>query len=159
MFKSSNLRLAMRLILSLFYFLAGILHIAAPQGFVLITPAFVPWPETVVLITGICEIAGALALLTRRLKRAAAIGLAAYAICVFPANLNHALNAIAVGGIPTSWWYHAPRLMLQPLLIWWPLFAGCVIDWPLTRLSCKIGRRLSPVDEKPSVSSRNRTGM
>ena len=148
----------MRLILSLFYFVAGILHISAPQGFVLITPAFIPWPETVVLITGVCEIAGALGLLTCRLRRAAAIGLAAYAVCVFPANVNHALNGIAVGGIPTSWWYHAPRLMLQPLLIWWALFAGTVIDWPLTRRSRKTGRRLSPVDEKPLVSSRERTG-
>ena len=135
MVKSSSLRLAMRLVLSLFYLVAGILHIAAPRGFVLITPAFVPWPETVVLITGVCEIAGALGLLTARFRRAAAIGLAAYAVLVFPANINHAVNAIAAGGLPTSWWYHAPRLALQPLLVWWPLFASGVVGWPFFRNS------------------------
>lgn len=135
MVSNSKFRLPMRLVLSLFYFVAGILHLAAPQGFVAITPAFVPWPEAVILFTGLCEIAGALGLLTAKFRRAAAIGLAAYAVCVFPANINHAVNAIAAGGIPTSWWYHAPRLALQPLLVWWPLFAGGVIGWPFFRNS------------------------
>ena len=80
-------------------------------------------------------IAGALGLLTARFRRAAAIGLAAYAVLVFPANINHAVNAIAAGGLPTSWWYHAPRLALQPLLVWWPLFASGVVGWPFFRNS------------------------
>ena len=33
--------------------------------------------------------------------------------------------------LPDSWWYHAPRLALQPVLVWWALFAGGVADWPL----------------------------
>lgn len=124
-------RFALRVALALFYFGAGALHLAAPEPFVKITPAFVPWPEAIVAFTGLCEIAGAIGLLTRRLRAAAAIGLALYAACVFPANVNHALAGIDVGGLPRSWWYHGPRLAFQPILVWLPLFAANLVTWPL----------------------------
>ncbi len=126
-------RTIMRLVMSAFYLAAGILHIAAPHGFLLIVPRFVPWPETMVFATGVCEIVGAVGLMIPRLRRAAGIGLAAYAVCVFPANVNHALYMIPVGGLPDSWWYHGPRLAMQPLLVWWALFCGEVTDWPFRR--------------------------
>jgi len=116
--------------MSAFYLAAGFLHLVAPAGFILIVPSIVPWPETTVLITGILEIAGAIGILTKRIRYAAGIGLAAYAICVFPANINHAISGIQVGGLPTSWWYHAPRFFLQPVLVWWALYCAEVTDWP-----------------------------
>lgn len=128
-----NYRLAMRLLIAAFYMGAGILHLTSPQGFILIVPNFVPWPAQVVYLTGIAEIAGAIGLMVPRLQMPAGIGLALYAICVFPANINHAINHIDVGGLPNSWWYHGPRFFLQPVLIWWALFCSRVIDWPLAR--------------------------
>jgi uncharacterized membrane protein len=126
-------RILMRLIMAAFYLVAGILHIAAPSGFIAIVPSFVPFPETIVLLTGLCEIAGAIGLMLPRFRRAAGIGLAAYAVCVFPANINHAMNAIPVAVLPTSWWYHGPRLALQPALVWWALYCSGVTDWPFRR--------------------------
>ena len=73
-------RAMMRLLMSAFYLVAGVLHLLAPAGFVLIVPNFVPWPETAVLTTGVLEIAGAAGLLTKRFRHAAGIGLAVYAI-------------------------------------------------------------------------------
>ena len=73
------------------------------------------------------------ALLTRRLRRLAGLMLALYAICVFPANLRHAIEAIDVPPLPSSWWYHGPRLLFQPVFVWWALFAGELIDWPWRR--------------------------
>ncbi|PDH67642.1 MAG: hypothetical protein CNE89_06200 [Sphingomonadaceae bacterium MED-G03] len=112
------------------YALAGVAHLTRPSGFVAITPGWVPAPAIVVALTGVAELAGAAGLLIRPLRRAAGIGLALYALCVWPANFNHALNDIPLGGTHLSWWYHGPRLALQPLLIWWPLWASGVIDWP-----------------------------
>ncbi len=112
------------LALGLFYGAAGVMHLAHPAPFVAITPAFVPAPEWVVWITGWAEIAGAIGLQTGRFRKAAGLGLALYALCVWPANLVHAFSGIAVGGLPTSWWYHAPRLAAQPLLILAALYAG-----------------------------------
>jgi uncharacterized membrane protein len=124
----------MRLLLALFYGIAGVIHLRAPGGFLAITPAWVPWPETVVLITGLCEIAGAVALaFVPPLRRAAGIALAAYAVCVFPANINHALGNIAIDGVHMGWGYHGPRLLFQPVFVWWALWAGGVTDWPFKR--------------------------
>ncbi len=63
-------------------------------------------------------------------RYAAGIGLALYALCVWPANINHAMNNIAIGGETLGWSYHGPRLFFQPIFIWWALIAGGVIDWP-----------------------------
>jgi len=120
-----------RLILAVAFFAAGVLHLAAPGGFVAITPTWVPFARHVIAITGICEIAGAVALLSLRLRRIAGIMLAIYAACVFPANIRHAVDGIAIGGVVLGPWYHIPRLLFQPVIIWWALWAGTVIDWPL----------------------------
>lgn len=125
------MRAALRYSLAAIYVIAGVAHIRSPAGFVQITPDWVPAPQFVVLVTGLCEIAGAVALaFVPRLRRAAGIGLAAYAVCVFPANINHAINDIAVGGVQMSWWYHGPRLLFQPVAVWWALWVGGVTDWP-----------------------------
>ena len=98
-----------------------------------ITPGWVPGPATVVLLTGIAEGLGALALMQPwwpHWRRAGAIGLALYAICVFPANVNHFAMDMAR---PDHGWglaYHIPRLLAQPLLVWLALWTGGVTDWP-----------------------------
>ena len=56
--------------------------------------------------------------------------MALYAVAVFPANLHHAFNNVIVPGLPSSWWYHAPRLAFQPVFVWWALYVGGVVDWP-----------------------------
>ncbi len=120
--------------LALAYLVAGAAHVAAPAGFVKITPSWVAAPDAVVLATGLCEIAGAITLLfVPSLHRAAGFAFAAYAICVFPANINHALNGIVVGGTYLGWGYHGPRLALQPVIIWWALWATRITDWPFRR--------------------------
>jgi uncharacterized membrane protein len=123
-------RTAMRWAMVAFYLTAGIVHLLAPDRFLPIVPDFVPWPREVVLATGVCEIAGSLALLTRRLRGLAGVMLALYAVCVFPANIKHAIDGIHLPPVPDSWWYHALRLLMQPVLVWWALFCSGVIDWP-----------------------------
>ncbi|MFZ4745532.1 MAG: hypothetical protein ACOYLK_01395 [Sphingomonas sp.] len=128
------MRSVARLVLALAYLVAGIAHVAVPAGFERITPGWVPFAHQAVVATGICEIIGALALLfVPSLRRAAGIAFAAYAICVFPANINHAVNNIALGGTTLSWWYHGPRLALQPVIVWWALWSAGLSDWPFRR--------------------------
>lgn len=105
--------------LALFYAGAGIIHLVSPAAFLPIMPPWVPAPVAVILVTGVCELAGAVGLFVPRLRRWAGLGLAAYAVCVFPANLHHAFAGVEVPGLPSSWWYHGPRLALQPVLVWW----------------------------------------
>jgi uncharacterized membrane protein len=129
------IRTGLRWLLAAFYILAGIAHLRNPGPFLAITPHWVPFPEEVVALTGMAEIAGAIGLLVPPAilgwaRPAAGIGLALYAICVWPANFNHAFGDIAIGGNTLSWWYHGPRLMAQPLIIWAALWAGEVTHWP-----------------------------
>lgn len=130
-------RWVMRWIMASFYIVAGLTHIALTDKFLLIVPNWVPFPRAVVLLTGLCEIAGAGALLSTRLRRWAGIMLALYAVCVFPANIKHAIDGIHLPPVPDSWWYQGPRLAFQPVLVWWALFCAGVIDWPLrTKPDC-----------------------
>ncbi|WP_420143330.1 DoxX family protein [Sphingobium sp.] len=122
-----------RWLLAIAYIVAGIAHLTRPAGFVAITPDWVPLPHMVVMLTGMAELAGATGLMIPRLRRAAAVGLALYALCVWPANVHHALRDIPLNGVHLSWWYHGPRLVLQPVIIWWALWAGSVTDWPFRR--------------------------
>jgi uncharacterized membrane protein len=113
-----------RAVLATFYAIAGIAHLVRPAPFLLIMPEPVPFPESVVLITGILELAGAIGLLLPRWRRLAGLMLAIYAVCVFPANIRHAFLGADIAGWPLGWWYHGPRLALQPVLVWWALWAG-----------------------------------
>lgn len=116
--------------LAALYGVAGLAHFTATDRFLLIVPSWVPEPRLVVQITGMCEIAGAAALLIPKLRRAAGLMLALYALCVLPANVKHAVEGVGVPGLPDSWWYHGPRLALQPVLIWLALYGSHVIEWP-----------------------------
>ena len=126
-------RTVLRSLLALVFLAAGVLHLTVPGPFLAITPDWVPEPETVVRLTGLAEIAGAVGLMTHRFRRAAGIGLALYAVCVFPANIEHARASLADPGAVLGLWYHAPRLVFQPVIVWMCLWAGTVIDWPFRR--------------------------
>lgn len=126
-------RLAMLLLLAAVYIAFGVLHLVSPRSMLPIMPPALPYPLELILFTGACEIAGGVGLLIRPVRKLAAIMLAIYAVCVWPANVWHAISGAHVGHLPDSWWYHGPRLAFQPVLIWWPLFAAGVIDWPFRR--------------------------
>lgn len=114
-------RAVIRWLLALFYTVAGIAHLVNPQPFVFITPSWVPLPPLVVLLTGLAELAGAAGLVqpwSPVLRRAAGWGLAAYALCVWPANFNHMLLDLARADGGAGLTYHVPRLLFQPVLIW-----------------------------------------
>lgn len=129
----SVVRHVLRWVLALLYGFAGYMHLARPAPFLSIMPGWVPWPEAVVLWTGVVELLGAAGLVqpwSPALRKWAGIGLALYALCVWPANINHfALDmAKADGGLGLA--YHVPRMFAQPVLIWLALWVGGATQWP-----------------------------
>lgn len=126
----SRVKAIAKALLAAAFVMAGILHLMAPGPFLAITPDWVVWPRTVIRVTGLLEILGATALYVPRLRRAAGLALAAYAICAFPANIKHAMDSAADASAFPGWWYHGPRLALQPVIVWWALWCSGVIDWP-----------------------------
>jgi len=105
-----------------FYVGAGAMHFLRPAPYLKIMPACVPWHLAMVYISGAAEVAGGVGLLIPALRRAAAWGLVALLIAVFPANVNMALHEIQVTQTPISTALLWARLPLQGLLIWWLLW-------------------------------------
>ncbi len=86
-------------------------------------PPYLPWHLPQVRVSGVCEILGGAGLLVPRTRRAAAWGLVALLIAVFPANVYMAANPVAAQAeliAPVILW---GRLALQPFIIWWVLWS------------------------------------
>ncbi|HEU4820451.1 MAG TPA: DoxX family protein [Qipengyuania sp.] len=130
------LRPIFRAVLGALYLVAGYFHLAAPGPFLAIMPGWTLFPAEIVLWTGVAEILGAIALLqpwSHGLRRAGAVGLALYAVVVFPANINHFALDMARADEGWGFAYHIPRMALQPVLVWLALWSGGVTNWPFAR--------------------------
>lgn len=108
-----------RVILAVALTVVGISHFVVSEPFVKIMPPQLPYPLELVYISGFFEILGAIGLLVPPVSRAAAWGIIALFIAVFPANINMAVNHIHINGIPDSPWFQAVRLPFQAVLIAW----------------------------------------
>jgi uncharacterized membrane protein len=108
-----------RVLLSAFIIVAGVLHFVKPEPFVRIVPSQLPYPLEIVYISGFFEILGGVGLLIPPVSQSAAWGLIALFIAVFPANINQAVNNIALEGIPHNQLLYYARLPFQAVLIAW----------------------------------------
>lgn len=101
----------------------GIMHFLRPEGFVKIVPSYLPAPLMLVYVSGAFEMAGGAGLLVKRTQRAAAWGLVALYVAVFPANINMAIHHIQMDELtPLPVWVMWARLPFQALFIavaWW----------------------------------------
>jgi|UPI0006876E18 uncharacterized membrane protein len=118
----------------------GMDHLLTPDRYLPMIPSVLPYPAEIVLLTRLCELAGAIGLLVPWTRHLAGIMLAIYFVCVFPANIKNAVEGVAVDGLPTSSWYYWVRLLFQPVAIWWALRASEVIGPRRTRLIAGYGR-------------------
>jgi uncharacterized membrane protein len=121
-------RHALRIILAVMMVSVGAYHFIAPQPFVKIVPAFLPEPLLLVYISGVFEILGGIGLLIPKVSRAAAWGLVALYIAVFPANINMAVNQLPLGDTyyPIGNWV---RLPFQILFIVWAYYLSKRRAW------------------------------
>ena len=114
-----TIKSVLRVLLAIFMITAGTLHWVTPDPFVQIVPSFLPYPLALVYISGVFEILGGVGLLVPPVSQAAAWGLIALFIAVFPANINMAVNRIQMDGILDSDLLRWGRLPLQAVLIAW----------------------------------------
>ena len=118
------LRQRLRILLAVVMIGIGVTHFVKPDDFAAIVPPSFPAKMALVLISGVAEIAGGVGLLLPRWRRWASLGLVALYVAVFPANVNMAVNDVAVAGV------HGPaallwlRLPFQLVFIAWAIFVG-----------------------------------
>ncbi|MFN6526703.1 DoxX family protein [Nostoc sp. ChiSLP03a] len=109
----------LRVILAISIIVVGVTHFLVPQEYVKIVPPQLPYPLGLVYLSGFYEILGGIGLLVPPVSQAAAWGLIALFIAVYPANIYMAANLIKIEHIPNSPWVHVVRLPLQAVLIAW----------------------------------------
>ncbi len=113
-----------RWVLAAGFVFAGVMHFAITAQYMRIMPPWLPLHRELVLLSGVCEIAGGIGLLVPRTRRAAGIGLVLLLVAVFPANVQMLLNARASHASATAQVLLWARLPLQIALIAWVVFAA-----------------------------------
>ena len=104
------------------YVVAGCLHFLATETYMRIMPGYLPAHRQLVLLSGAAEIAGGLGVMlpenrNGQPRRAAAWGLVALLVAVFPANLTMITEHGRFPQVPL--WAAWLRLPLQLPLLWW----------------------------------------
>lgn len=97
------------------FFFGGIGHFVATDFFISIVPPYVPSPRTMVYVSGVFEILGAIGVLIAATRFWAGIGLFLLTICVTPANVHMWMHPEQFEGFsPTML---SLRLVIQVLLL------------------------------------------
>ncbi|HEX7516248.1 MAG TPA: DoxX family protein [Chthoniobacterales bacterium] len=116
---------ASRILLAAFFILAGINHFIAPSIYLSIVPTYLPWPKTLVIISGVAEIIGGVGVLPARTRVWAGWGLIALLLVMFPANIQAISTGLTIAGHVVPTWLLWARLPFQLLLIAW-VYRVCV---------------------------------
>lgn len=106
-----------KVIFALFFVAGGVNHFVNPGFYENIMPPYLPWPQTLVIVSGVAEIVLGVGLLIPQTSRLAAWGIIALLIAVFPANIHMAVNSGLYPDIP--FYLLLIRLPLQGLLVLW----------------------------------------
>ena len=127
-----KLRVAARVLLAAALGFAGIAHFTDTDEFLGQVPTFLPWREAIVIVSGVVELALAVALLALRGDRLVLLGwvVAGFFVAVFPGNVWQAVNESPSFGLDTTTG-RVVRLFFQPLLVAWALW--CTGAWGAAR--------------------------
>ena len=104
-----------------FFVFAGAMHFARPRDYRAMMPDYVPRHHEAVVVSGVAEIAGGMAVIPKRTRPLARWWLTALLIAVFPANVDMAVRPELHPGLldRVPRWALWARLPLQGLAIWW----------------------------------------
>jgi uncharacterized membrane protein len=105
--------------LAVFMTIAGLNHFLTPWTYEQMVPRELGHAQLLVQLSGVAEMAGGLGLLWPKTRRLAAYGLIALFLAVFPANINMAVNHLALGTKHVPAWTLWARLPLQLVFIAW----------------------------------------
>lgn len=113
----------MRRLFGPFFVFAGVMHFVIPRTYESIVPDWLPARRALVQASGVAEIAGGLAVLHPRTRRAGSLFSIATLLAVFPANVHMALHPerYPVPGGRRSLY---ARLPVQLLFLAWARAAG-----------------------------------
>ena len=106
----------------------GILHLTTSRlEFQAQVPPWVPFsPDFIVLASGVVEMLLGLALASLRRRKEVGIATALFFIAIFPGNISQYVNKVDAFGLDSDQ-ARFIRLLFQPLLVLWALWATGVL--------------------------------
>jgi len=111
---------ASRWLLGALFIAAGINHFVDPATYLRMMPDYLPFPVTLVYLSGVGEVVGGVGLFIPRWRAAAGWGLIALLIAVFPANVQMALHPELFPSIPPELlWGRLPLQLVLIAWVWW----------------------------------------
>jgi uncharacterized membrane protein len=113
---------ALRIALAAMFVFTAVLHFhpRTRPDLIRMVPASLPAPTLLVTATGVVELIGAIGLLVPQALLAAAYGLIALLVAMFPANVQAAREGLAIAGrraMPLVW--RAPLQLFWIAALWW----------------------------------------
>jgi uncharacterized membrane protein len=104
----------------IFWIVAGTMHFVVPRSYeAIVPPRIAKWKKEVVVISGVAEIAGGIAVLPESTKRGARWWLLATLAAVYPANIHMAVNSKDFARIPpAALWARLPVQFLFGWVTW-----------------------------------------
>lgn len=115
------------IVMAVLYAIAGLLHFITPETYLPLMPDALPAHMALIYVSGVAEVLGGVGLLVPKTRRAAAWGLIALLLAVWPANIHVAVENVplfgaeegagvlnwvrVVGQVPLiawAWWYTRP---------------------------------------------------
>ncbi|MEP6602548.1 MAG: hypothetical protein ABJB69_01210 [Spartobacteria bacterium] len=114
-----------RILLALFFVVAGVNHFVSPKIYLSIMPPYFPWPVQLVALSGAAEIAGGVGVLFSQTRKLAGWFLLALLLAVFPANIQAIATGMVIAGHALPNWMLWLRLPLQVVLMIW-VYRACV---------------------------------
>jgi uncharacterized membrane protein len=111
---------AARIGTGIFWIFAGVMHFLIPRQYqAIVPPRIAQWKREVVVVSGVAEIAGGLAVLPDGTRRGARWWLLATLAAVYPANIEMALKPERYPQIPPSaLWARLPLQFVFGWLTW-----------------------------------------
>jgi uncharacterized membrane protein len=110
----------LRIAAAAFWVFAGAMHFVIPRQYqAIVPPSIARWKKEVVVVSGIAEIAGGVAILPDSTRRSARWWLLATLVAVYPANIHMAVHSKNFPKIPpAALWARLPVQGLFALLTW-----------------------------------------
>lgn len=109
----------------------GVAHFRDAESFAAQVPPWMPWPDAVIAVSGVMELALAAALVALPKHRVAVGWLTAgFFLAIFPGNISQFVTGTDAFGLDSDA-ARALRLVFQPVLIGWALW--CTGAWRARR--------------------------
>jgi uncharacterized membrane protein len=118
----------LRVVVGLSFAWVGLMHFVDPAPFVSIVPPYLPWPLELVYVSGFFEMLGGFGLLIPKVRLAAAWGLIALLVAVYPANIHMLVNEVYLEGMPHETWLLWVRMPFQLVFAMGVVWTGGI--WP-----------------------------